>query len=545
MVISANKKLGYLEQGIVELEGKFLKRVEDCQKAEGIECGHLARAYMLLGLHELGKLFDGAKDVESGEVLNDLLQVSGLDRSWQRPTGVKAKLIDSKASKGIRHNINFGDLNILYRISMDYGDKIWVNLLRWTNEYIGGVNNFLDKAFERAAQGNEILCPCKKCINLYWHYRNVVEDHLVVHGFVDGYTKWVFHGEDFSSRNTPSPRNDDEGSNMRDDIDGMLHDTFRNIEGQAGDEDRAGERQSEEARKFFKLLEEGKQELYPGCENFSKLSFTIRLYLLKSLHGLSNVAFSDLLELIKEAFPFAQVPESLNKAKNMIKYLGLHYEKIYACPNDCMLFWKENEKADNCSICGSSRWKNAGPLTNASSKISTKILRYFPLKPSLQRIFMCPETAVMMRWHANERLNDGNITHPADGEAWKDFDSLHPYFSSDPRNVRKGLSSDGPLSTGNDIDVYLQPLIKELKELWEMGIDTFDADGALRGNWHAPLAIMTHALNISNIVSRCVTWDKKSFDGKEEHRLAPTPLTGEEVFEELIEFNNIFGKWRL
>ncbi|XP_019260721.1 PREDICTED: uncharacterized protein LOC109238697 isoform X2 [Nicotiana attenuata] len=106
---------------------------------------------------------------------------------------------------------------------------------------------------------------------------------------------------------------------MRDDIDGMLHDTFRNIEGQTGDEERAGERQSKDARKFFKLLEEGKQELYPGCEIFSKLSFTIRLYLLKSLHGLSNVAFSDLLELIKEAFPFAQekydIPED---AKNWI-----------------------------------------------------------------------------------------------------------------------------------------------------------------------------------------------------------------------------------
>ena len=27
---------------------------------------------------------------------------------------------------------------------------------------------------------------------------------------------------------------------------------------------------------------------------------------------------------------------------------------------------------------------------------------------------------------------------------------------------------------GNDIDVYLQPLIRELKELWYDGIDTYD-----------------------------------------------------------------------
>ena len=28
---------------------------------------------------------------------------------------------------------------------------------------------------------------------------------------------------------------------------------------------------------------------------------------------------------------------------------------------------------------------------------------------------------------------------------------------------------------GNDIDVYLQPLIKDLKDLWDGGVETFDA----------------------------------------------------------------------
>ena len=28
---------------------------------------------------------------------------------------------------------------------------------------------------------------------------------------------------------------------------------------------------------------------------------------------------------------------------------------------------------------------------------------------------------------------------------------------------------------GNDIDIYLQPLIKELKELWRDGADTYDS----------------------------------------------------------------------
>ena len=97
--------------------------------------------------------------------------------------------------------------------------------------------------------------------------------------------------------------------------------------------------------------------MYPGCKNFFLFNFTIRLYFFKYIHELSNVVFSDLLDLIKEAFPIAQIPESFYKAKKVINDLGLHYEKIHACPNDCMLFWNDTSKLDKCSVCGSSRWK--------------------------------------------------------------------------------------------------------------------------------------------------------------------------------------------
>nr|XP_016457723.1 PREDICTED: uncharacterized protein LOC107781523 isoform X1 [Nicotiana tabacum] len=290
-----------------------------------------------------------------------------------------------------------------------------------------------------------------------------------------------------------------------------------------------------------------------------------------------------------------------------------------------MLFWNENEKADNCSVCGSSRWKNVRDgLTNRNTKVAAKVLRYFPLKPRLQRIFMCSETAVAMRWHDTERPKDGNIRHPADGEAWKDFDLLHPDFSKDPRNVRLGLSSDGfnpfrtmsishstwpvmlmnynlspwicmkpeyimlsmiipgPSSPGQDIDVYLQPLIAELKELWEKGVETYDAESnqtflmraallwtvsdfpalsmlsgwSTKGRWACPTCnydtcsqYLKHSRKMCYLGHRAFLphdhpfrKDKKSFNGEEEHRAMPTPLSGVEVLEELREFNNIFGK---
>ncbi|PRQ28870.1 hypothetical protein RchiOBHm_Chr5g0007671 [Rosa chinensis] len=104
------------------------------------------------------------------------------------------------------------------------------------------------------------------------------------------------------------------------------------------------------------------------------------------------------------------------------------------------------------------------------------------------------------------------MRHPADSPAWKDFDCRYPEFSQEPRNVRLGLATDGfnpfgnmslsysmwpvivvpynlppwmcmkkqfsmmtllipgPVAPGKDLDVYLRPLIDELKELWEFGL---------------------------------------------------------------------------
>ncbi|XP_027774397.1 uncharacterized protein LOC107024437 isoform X1 [Solanum pennellii] len=135
---------------------------------------------------------------------------------------------------------------------MDSGDKSWMSFRRSTNEYISGVNNFLYTTFELASRGYYILCPCKKCANCKWHQQNVVQEHLVVFGFVQGYTKWIFHGESISLRNIPG--HNKEGSNMRDNIDGLLYDTFRDVAGDLGLEG-VREGLSEDAKKFYKLLE--------------------------------------------------------------------------------------------------------------------------------------------------------------------------------------------------------------------------------------------------------------------------------------------------
>ncbi|TYK13937.1 gamma-aminobutyrate transaminase POP2 [Cucumis melo var. makuwa] len=80
-------------------------------------------------------------------------------------------------------------------------------------------------------------------------------------------------------------------------------------------------------------------------------------------------------------------------------------------------------------------------------------------------------------------VQDDVLRHPADVEGWKHFSSEFLDFTSDPRNVRLDLASDGfnpfgEMSTSYSmwkIDVYLQPLIEELKKLWTFEEHTYDS----------------------------------------------------------------------
>ncbi|KAL0293325.1 UNVERIFIED_CONTAM: hypothetical protein Sradi_6944600, partial [Sesamum radiatum] len=187
-----------------------------------------------------------------------------------------------------------------------------------------------------------------------------------------------------------------------------------------------------------------------------------------------------------------------------------------------MLFRGKDSGLDKCEICNASRYKDT------EKKTAAKRMRYFPLKPRLQKLFMSSKTATLMRWHSEERIDDGKFRHPADALAWKDFDLKNPSFASDPRNIRMGLAADGfnlfrtlsvthstwpvilipynlppwlcmkqpnfilstlidgPKSPGNKIDVYLQPLVEELNELWN-GVMTYDVSSTQMFNMRAAL----------------------------------------------------------
>ena len=78
--------------------------------------------------------------------------------------------------------------------------------------------------------------------------------------------------------------------------------------------------------------------LYSGCKNYSRLSFIIDLYLIKSRGKMSDVTFGETVYLLKNAFPDINIPDSFYETKKLVRALGCDYNKIDAYQNDCMLF---------------------------------------------------------------------------------------------------------------------------------------------------------------------------------------------------------------
>ncbi|XP_050374570.1 uncharacterized protein LOC126792127 [Argentina anserina] len=393
-------------------------------------------------------------------------------------------------------------------------DKEWVFLDSRSDEFMDGLRAFINNALEVCSFEGKIKCPCVECYNCGWKTPEEVQEHLKVDGMWPDYvnSRWKWHGEPLPMPNVGEPLLGDA------DIGAMLRDAFGmhgpNNDDNVEEEDAPPPNLNPDAENFYRLIEEGRSELYPGCGK-SKLDFILQVYQHKTTNSWTDESFTGLLDLLKAFFPQADLPATFSKTRKIVTDLALPCVKIDACPKDCMLFWKRDIALRKCKHCGASRYKSRTKI--GRPRVAHKVLRYFPLGPRLQRLYMSCHTAEDMVWHSKENSDDEVLRHPADSPAWKHIDRMHPSFASEPRNVRLGLASDGfnpfgmmslshstwpvvmsvynlppwlcmkqpylmlsllipgPKSPGKDIDVYLQPLVEELKSLWDQGIPTYDA----------------------------------------------------------------------
>ncbi|PKU62277.1 hypothetical protein MA16_Dca028560 [Dendrobium catenatum] len=155
-------------------------------------------------------------------------------------------------------------------------NKSWINKSRWSHEYSKGVEDFLNFVNRSKNQSGKILCPCKSCINRYFHSIKDVKEHIMTNGFFTGYVIWNQHGEDHQ-------------------------------------------------------VEDVGAEFYPGCKRFSKLSFILHLFHLKCLNSWTARSFDMLLEILIEAFPEGtSLPKTTYEVKKLMKAFDLGYTKIHA-----------------------------------------------------------------------------------------------------------------------------------------------------------------------------------------------------------------------
>lgn len=332
-------------------------------------------------------------------------------------------------------------------------DKEWMKLKdRGAPQYLNGIDNFLDFAFNNSSVdhagnqiGTKIRCPCCRCANVHYKTRSEVRFDLLRNGILQSYIVWDKHGEDYNDVSLESEANTDCDGDVDEEMLDMLQ-VGCGVAGMGllgghdrGDDDHSEEAQepSGEAARFYRLLRDYKDPLVVDGSKVSKLVYIMKLLHLKCLNHWTDTSFTQLLKFQNEVLG-SNLLDSYDACRKIIADLGLNYIKIDACPNDCIIYWREHVDAQECLKCHTSRWKTNG------KNVPNKLLRYFPIKPRLQKLFMSTKTAKEMRWHKEERINDENVMqHPADSPTWKAFDKEFKSFANDPRSVRLGLAADG------------------------------------------------------------------------------------------------------
>ena len=288
--------------------------------------------------------------------------------------------------------------------------------------------------------------------------------------------------------------------------------------GDAVDMDAYSDAEGENVRTTFEgasaLNDECRTPLFCGS-NLSRLDNTLLFMNVCRTHKVSNACITELLHLFsKVILPLPNsLPTSECIATSMVSRLGLKYEAIDACRNGCVLFRHEYAELETCPKCEAGRYKRMG-----LSRVPMKVLRHFPLVPRLKRMFSTPQLASLMTWHGDNISIDGKMRGPYDSPQWQYVKANHADFSSDSRNIHLGLCADGvnPYSqkrsthslcpvfllnynippwltikkffimlsllipgpeavTAANFDVYLCPLLEELKQLWSEGVMCHDA----------------------------------------------------------------------
>ncbi|KAI9105205.1 hypothetical protein K1719_022734 [Acacia pycnantha] len=135
-------------------------------------------------------------------------------------------------------------------------------------------------------------------------------------------------------------------------------------------------------------MDESDRPLYQGCRNTQSYLFLSNCTISSACVG-SAIRQCRCSGITSRCFPRRGHSLILLRGEEDNQRLGLNYEKIDA-PKHCMLYWGEDDRrrlVRSVTLRGSRLFGKG-----RSEEETAKILRYFPLKPRLQRLFMSSKT---------------------------------------------------------------------------------------------------------------------------------------------------------
>jgi hypothetical protein len=265
----------------------------------------------------------------------------------------------------------------------------WPNL---SDKWIANTEEFVKRAFVMSKNGNDVRCPCSRCRICHCQTRKVLSSHLIKYGFMPNYDVWVYHGEALPPQNAPevpiplevetSPQVLSNDNGEYDIMNEMLRDLGEDMELPSETEDPP----TSEAKNFFELLKASEEPLHEHIK-VTVLAFMTRLMAIKSKFTLSHNCYNMILSLIGDILPANhKMPKDVYQSRKLLSGLGMDYKKIDVCPNNCMLFWKNDIDLKKCRKCQESRFVEV--VNEDGEKVTTEIaqkqLRYMPLMPRLK-----------------------------------------------------------------------------------------------------------------------------------------------------------------
>jgi hypothetical protein len=235
---------------------------------------------------------------------------------------------------------------------------------------------------------------------------------LIICGFKERYSQWIWHGENIKKINVETSRiisnAESEGENL-DSATIVLDDSY-------GENINLDDLMNEVTEYFvyipeiFKILDdESNMLIFPGCTMFTKIRVIFKLYNLKAKNCWSDKSFTSLLQLIGEMLPENnELPNSTYKVKKLFCPLSMKVERIHACPNDCILYRNEYSEMNRYPKCKASQYKlkddqalnENDDETNKSKKPTSKVLWYLTIILRIECLFSNERDAKLLRWHA-------------------------------------------------------------------------------------------------------------------------------------------------